>query len=80
MLYITKKKKSPLTHLIDPGAGTRALLRYVGGLNTASCNNLKQQRSTSLRTTRLFYSAQSVVVDIPSLNGNYHFWVVEYAL
>ena len=30
-------------------------------------------------THRLFYSADSVVVDIPSLNGNYHFWVVEYA-
>ena len=29
-LCSTAPKKSPLTHLIDPGAGTRALLRYVG--------------------------------------------------
>ena len=28
--HLKNKKKSPLTHLIDPGAGTRALLRYVG--------------------------------------------------
>ena len=29
-LWFSAPKKSTLTHLIDPGAGTRALLRYVG--------------------------------------------------